>query len=147
MSHTLFSQKEIEYFMSQQLARVATASTSSEEKSFLQPDVVPVSFDFDGEFFYIRGTSILKSIIYKNVLKNDKVAIVIDDLGGVDPPNPRGIRIYGNANIVSRQGGYMDQNLQHHYIRISPKKKWSWGIEELMFANGRFNVRRATKKS
>jgi pyridoxamine 5'-phosphate oxidase family protein len=31
------------------------------------------------------------------------------------------------------------------YIRISPKKKWSWGIEEPVFVEGRFNVKRAKK--
>lgn len=146
MSHTLFSQKEIEYFMSQHLARIATASASSQ--NFLQPDVVSVRFDFDGEFFYIGETSFSKSTIYKNALKNNKVAIVIDDLGDVDPPSPRGIRIYGDANIVIRQDGNMDQtgHLGHHYIKISPRKKWSWGIEELMFVNGRFSVRRAPEK-
>jgi pyridoxamine 5'-phosphate oxidase family protein len=145
MSHTLISQKEIEYFMSQHLARIATASASSQKKSFLQPDVVSVRFDFDGEFFYIRETSFSKSTIYKNALKNNKVAIVIDDLGDVDPPSPRGIRIYGDANIAIRQDGYMDQpgHSEHTCIRIRPIKKWSWGIEELMFVNGTFNVRRA----
>jgi pyridoxamine 5'-phosphate oxidase family protein len=29
------------------------------------------------------------------------------------------------------------------YIRISPKKKWSWGIEEPVFIEGRFNLKRA----
>jgi len=51
MSCTLFSQKEIEYLMSLHLVRIATASVSSQKNRFSQPDVVPVGFDFDGEFF------------------------------------------------------------------------------------------------
>lgn len=51
MFHTLFSQKEIKYLMSHRLARIATASALSRESKFIQPDVVPVGFDFDGEFF------------------------------------------------------------------------------------------------
>jgi pyridoxamine 5'-phosphate oxidase family protein len=35
---------------------------------------------FDGEYFYVGGINILKSRKYKNVLKNNKVALVIDDL-------------------------------------------------------------------
>jgi pyridoxamine 5'-phosphate oxidase family protein len=31
------------------------------------------------------------------------------------------------------------------YIRISPKKKWSWGIDEPIFVEGRFNVKKAEK--
>jgi hypothetical protein len=51
--------------------------------------------------------NIQRSNKYKNFLRNNKVAIIIDDLGGVDPPGPRGI--YSSANTVVRQGEYMDQ--------------------------------------
>jgi pyridoxamine 5'-phosphate oxidase family protein len=148
MVNTFFSQKEIEYLKSQRLARIATASISSKEESgSIQPDVVPVGFDFDGEYFYVGGMNILKSTKYKNVLKNNKVAIIIDDLKNVDPWDPRGIRIYGIADVVTRQGGYMEStgHSNPQYIRISPKKKWSWGIEEPVFVEGRFNVKRAKR--
>ncbi|MFZ0203787.1 MAG: pyridoxamine 5'-phosphate oxidase family protein, partial [Nitrososphaeraceae archaeon] len=86
MSNALFSQKEVEYLKSQRLARVATAAiTSSETRKSVQPDVVPVGFDFDGDYFYVGGMNLLKSTKYKNVLQNNKVAIVIDDLKTVDP--------------------------------------------------------------
>jgi pyridoxamine 5'-phosphate oxidase family protein len=149
MVNTFFSQKEIEYLKSQRLARIATASVSSkeEESGSIQPDVVPVGFDFDGEYFYVGGMNILKSTKYKNVLKNNKAAIIIDDLKSVDPWDPRGIRIYGIADVVIRQGGYMEStdHSNPQYIRISPKKKWSWGIEEPVFVEGRFNVKRAKR--
>jgi PPOX class F420-dependent enzyme/OxyR family protein len=79
---TLFSQKEIEYIKSQRLPRIATAAaaSSSKERGFIQPDVVPIAFDFDGNYFYIGGMNILKSTKYKSMLKNNKVALVIDDL-------------------------------------------------------------------
>jgi pyridoxamine 5'-phosphate oxidase family protein len=148
MVNTFFSQKEIEYLKSQRLARIATASVSSkEEEGSIQPDVVPVGFDFDGEYFYVGGMNILKSTKYKNVLKNNKVAIIIDDLKSVDPWDPRGIRIYGIADVVTRQGGYMEStgHSNPQYIRISPKKKWSLGTEEPVFVEGRFNVKRAKR--
>ena len=149
MVNTFFSEKEIEYIKSQHLVRIATASVSSkeEENGSIQPDVVPVGFDFDGEYFYVGGMNIVKSKKYKNVLKNNKVAIVIDDLKSVDPWDPRGMKIYGIADIVTRQGGYMEStgHSNPQYIRISPKKKWSWGIEEPVFVEGRFTVKRAKK--
>lgn len=150
MVNRFFSEKEIEYLKSQRLARIATTSVSSkeeEENGSIQPDVVPVGFDFDGEYFYVGGMNIVKSKKYKNVLKNNKVAIVIDDLKSVDPWDPRGMKIYGIADIVTRQGGYMEStgHSNPQYIRISPKKKWSWGIEEPVFVEGRFNVKRAKK--
>ena len=90
MASTIFSQKEVEYIKSQRLARIATAATPSVasskeeqqrgEDTPIQPDVVPVGFDFDGDFFYIGGMNLVKSTKYKNVLKNSKAAIVIDDL-------------------------------------------------------------------
>jgi len=130
MVNVMFSEKEIEYLESQHIARIATAAVLSDGS--VQPDVVPVGFDFDGEYFYVGGMNILKSRKYKNVLKNNKVAIVIDDLRSVDPWDPRGIRMYGTANIVTRQSGYMEQtpHPQADYIRIKPEKKWSWGIDE-----------------
>ena len=148
MVNTIFSQKEVEYLKSQRLARIATASSvSSEEQGedgSIQPDVVPVGFDFDGEYFYVGGMNILKSTKYKNVLKNNKVALVIDDLKSVDPWDPRGIRIQGTADIVTRKGGYMEETGRPDptYIRIKPKKKWGWGIDEPVFVEGRFNVKR-----
>jgi len=133
MVNVLFSEKEIEYLKSQRIARIATVVGSSERS--VQPDVVPVGYDFDGQYFYVGGINILKSRKYKNVLKNNKVALVIDDLKTIDPWDPRGIRIYGTADIVTRQSGYMEQtpHPQADYIRIKPEKKWSWGIHEPVF--------------
>jgi pyridoxamine 5'-phosphate oxidase family protein len=130
MVNVMFSEKEIEYLKLQHIARIATAGVSPDGS--VQPDVVPVGFDFDGEYFYVGGLNILKSRKYKNVLKNNNVAIVIDDLRSVDPWDPRGIRMYGTADIVTRQSGYMEQtpHPQADYIRIKPEKKWSWGIDE-----------------
>jgi pyridoxamine 5'-phosphate oxidase family protein len=139
MTNTIFSQKEIEYIKSQRLARIATAATpsiaSSEEEqqrqgTSIQPDVVPVGFDFDDDYFYVGGMNLVKSTKYKNVLKNNKVAIVIDDLKSIDPWDPRGIKVYGTADIVTRHGGYMEETGHPNpsYIRVKPDKK---GVGEL----------------
>jgi pyridoxamine 5'-phosphate oxidase family protein len=132
MPDVIFSQKETEYLGSQRIARIATASL---REGIIQPDVVPVGFDFDGEYFYVSGMNLLKSTKYKNVQKNPRVALVVDDLKSVNPWEPRGIRIYGIADIVTRQDGYMQQT-DHpsiKYIRIRPLKKWSWGIDAPVF--------------
>ena len=110
MVNTFFSQKEIEYIKSQRLVRIATASVSSKEEGeqeSIQPDVVPVGFDFDEEYFYVGGMNILKSTNTK-IFWKIKVAIVINDLKIVDPWDPRGIKIYGTADVVNRPGGYME---------------------------------------
>ncbi len=132
MPDTMFSQKETDYLSSQPLARIATASSREDS---IQPDVVPVGFDFDGEYFYVSGMNLLKSTKYKNVQKNPIVALVVDDLKSMNPWEPRGIRIYGIADIVIRQDGYMRQtdHPSSTYIRIKPLKKWSWGIDAPVF--------------
>lgn len=79
MANGLFSQNEIDYLKSQRLARIATAAaTLSEDRGFVQPDVVPVGFDFGGDYFYVGVMNLLKSTKYQNVLRNNMVAIVID---------------------------------------------------------------------
>jgi len=102
----IFSQNEIDYLNTQRIARIATVSISSSSSEDgnrqVQPDVVPVGFDFDGKFLYVSGMNLLKSTKYKNVLKNRNVAVVIDDLKSIDPWDPRGIRIYGEADVVTR---------------------------------------------
>jgi pyridoxamine 5'-phosphate oxidase family protein len=72
----------MDYLKSQCLARVATAAatSSSEVRGSVQLDMVPVGFNFDGDYFYVSGMNLLKSTKYKIVLRNNKIAIVIDDL-------------------------------------------------------------------
>jgi pyridoxamine 5'-phosphate oxidase family protein len=36
--------------------------------------------------------NLLKSTLYRNVLKNNKVALVIDDMKSIDPWDPRGMK-------------------------------------------------------
>ncbi len=51
--------------------------------------------------------NILNSIKYKTILKNNKVALVIDDLKTVNPWDARDIRIYRIADTIDHQGGYV----------------------------------------
>ncbi len=129
MAKSIFTQKEIEYLKFQRLARIATAADSTQEQGSVQPDVVPVGFDFDGEYLYVGGMNLLKSTKFRNVLKNDKVAIVVDDLKSIDPWDPRGIRIYGIADIITRQGGCMDStdHPNPQYIRVKTQEEVELG--------------------
>jgi pyridoxamine 5'-phosphate oxidase family protein len=117
MIKSIFSGKEVEYIESQPVARIATAAEvwtgpdyRSEDNTSItvQPDVVPVGFYFDGEYFYIGGFNMPKSTKYKNVLRNSLVALVIDDLISIKPWQPRGIRVYGDAEITKRQGASLE---------------------------------------
>jgi len=129
----MFSDKEVDYLKSQKLARIATVSAKG------QPDVAPVSFEFDGQHIYVGGITMTTTLKYKNVLNgNKKIAIVFDDLEEVTPWRPRGIKIHGSAEIVERKG----QLGEGAYLRITPEKYWSWGIERPVFEDGKIIMKR-----
>jgi pyridoxamine 5'-phosphate oxidase family protein len=125
----MFTQKEIAYLNSQPLARLATVAPDG------QPDAAPVGFELDGQYLYIGGHNPTHTRKYRNLRAgNHKVALVVDDLESVQPWRPRGIRIYGTAEFVERQGRFGPGI----YMRITPVTSWSWGIEEPTFQGPKF---------
>jgi pyridoxamine 5'-phosphate oxidase family protein len=116
---SMFSEKETQYIKSQRLARIATVSPEE-----MQPDIVPVGFDFDGANFYIGGRNLLNTTKYKNVMKNNKVSLAIDDLKPSESWEPRGIKIYGTADVTGDHKGYLGRTT---YLKITPKKKMELG--------------------
>jgi pyridoxamine 5'-phosphate oxidase family protein len=116
-----FTEEEIAYLQTQRLARIATVSPNG------QPDVMPVGYQFDGSYLYVGGMNPVKTRKFRNVRAgNTKVALVIDDLVSVHPWTVRGLRIYGNADLVVRQEGQFGPG---HYLRITPTVSWSWNLE------------------
>ncbi|MFI5419376.1 MAG: pyridoxamine 5'-phosphate oxidase family protein [Nitrososphaerales archaeon] len=61
-----FSKEETKFLKESKLARLATVSPSG------QPHVVPISFEFDGVYFYFGGYYLTKSLKFKNIEKNNK---------------------------------------------------------------------------
>ena len=137
----MFSDKEIDYLRSQKLARIATVSKG------LQPDVAPVGYELEGDKFIIPSLDMEKTLKYKNIKNGSpKVALVIDDLESVNPWKPRGIKVYGAAEIVERTGRF-GEGL---YIEITPQRVWSWGIQRPLFDEDRkavFDVKGRSSKS
>jgi pyridoxamine 5'-phosphate oxidase family protein len=129
-----FSDEEIAYLRSQRLARIATVSADS------RPDVVPVGFEFDGTHVYVGGFDPAKTRKFRNVRAgNTHVALVVDDLVSADPWTPRYLRIYGNAELVERQGQFGPAT----YMQITPTTSWSFNLEGRPFTHaGEVNVRR-----
>ena len=110
-----FSEKESKYLKEQRLGRIATVSPD------IQPHVVPVAFEFDGSHFYFGGWNLEKSLKFRNIRQNNKVAFVVDDLVSVDPWRVSGVEIKGIAEINKRNG--------NEYVKITPLRKSSWGLE------------------
>jgi pyridoxamine 5'-phosphate oxidase family protein len=128
----LFTPAELHYIQSQPLARLATVAANG------QPDVAPVGFAFDGTAFFIGGRDVVSTRKYKNIIAgNAQVALAIDDLETVKPWKPRGIKIYGTAEVVENAPPFGGTAL-----RITPTKSWSWGLEGEVFQGGEFIIRR-----
>ena len=125
----MFTEKEIAYLKSQPLARLATVGLDG------QPDVAPVGFEFEAQHIFIGGHNPDNTRKYRNLRAgNHKIALVIDDLESIQPWKPRGIRIYGLAELVEREGRFGPGV----YMQITPAVSWSWGIEEPTFQGGKF---------
>lgn len=110
----IFTDGELEFLRSQRLARLATASKAGD------PDVSAVGFSVDGDTIVSGGLDLTKTIRYRHILENPQAAIVIDDVVGVDPWQPRGVKVRGEAALEDDGG--------RPRIRIRPRVVWSWGI-------------------
>jgi pyridoxamine 5'-phosphate oxidase family protein len=110
-----FSDAEATYLAENFIGRVATASPSG------QPHVVPVGYRFDGSTITFGGWNLARSLKYRNLMSNDKVAFVVDDIVSTKPWKVRGIEVRGKAEPAqSRDGVSM--------IRIIPLNIRSWGL-------------------
>jgi pyridoxamine 5'-phosphate oxidase family protein len=111
-----FTPAEIEYLGAQPLMRFASASLTG------RPDVAPVVYELDGDEILTSGFDITHTVRYRNIQRNPRVSVVVDDLASVDPWSPRGIKVIGNAVIEENEGSPR--------FRISPKVIISWAIND-----------------
>ena len=122
-----FTDEEITYLRSQPLARIATVAPDG------QPDLAPVGYEFDGTRFYVGGHDPAKTRKFRNVQAGSaKVALVIDDLVSTNPWTVRGMRVYGTAEVVERQGRFGPGP----YLRITPTISWRWNLAGRPFGQG-----------
>ncbi|MEY3265745.1 MAG: hypothetical protein RLY19_213 [Actinomycetota bacterium] len=111
-----FTTAELEYMKSQPLLRFATASPTG------SPDVAPVVYEVDGSDIVTAGFDITHTVRYRNIQKNPRATLVVDDLATVNPWSPRGIKIIGSAAIESVDGAPR--------FRITPEVIISWAIND-----------------
>jgi pyridoxamine 5'-phosphate oxidase family protein len=119
----MLSDAEVSYLKTQRLARIASASAKG------VPEVSPVGFEFDGEYFWVGSHSqeiFVGTRRYKNITEgNNRISLVVDDLLSVDPWRPRAIKVSGTAEVMDHDGIFGSGK----YIRITPEVTASWGIE------------------
>jgi pyridoxamine 5'-phosphate oxidase family protein len=121
---SVFSDAEIAYMQSQRLARLATSLNG-------QPHVVPLAFRYNPETdtIDVGGHDFAKRKKYRDVHRNPRVAIVIDDLASVDPWRPRMIEVRGEAEILPTGGEAVGRGFDPDMFRIRPRRIISIGLE------------------
>ena len=126
---SVFTKEEREYLLSGvRLGRLATIGSDG------TPHVVPTSFRYnpDHDTLDIGGHDFAKRKKYRDVLKNPKVAFVVDDIASVNPWRARGIEIRGEAKVLATGGTELMRGFSPEMFRITPKRIVSWGLEEQM---------------
>ena len=119
-----FTPAEIAYLQSQRLARIATVGQNG------QPHVVPLAFRYnpDTGTIDVGGHDFARRKKWRDVQKNPKVAIVVDDIASVQPWKVRGIEVRGTAEILMDGGQAIVPGFDPEMFRISPTRVVSWGI-------------------
>jgi len=130
---SVFAPEEIEYLNSQRLGRLATVGPDG------QPHVVPLAFRYNPEHdtIDISGHDFAKRKKWRDVQKNRKVALVVDDLASVQPWRPRGIEIRGEAELLQSGGKTVNSGFDDEMFRIKPKRIYTWGLVDGRWGSGR----------
>ncbi len=113
---------EIDYLQAQPLGRLATLQPDG------SPQVKPVGFRYNPELgtIDIVGFSMSASQKFRNVSRDGRAALVVDDIASTQPWRVRFLEIRGTAEAIASATGPDDASL----IRIHPIRVLSYGIEE-----------------
>lgn len=129
---TAFTPAEIEYLTSQPLGRFATVGKDG------RPHVMPVGVFYDpgtGTLVIGSAADMVASKKFRDARANPDVAVVVDDLAGVDPWTPRGVEVRGRAEAHLSGGAEVGKRLgagfpfHEAYLAIHPRRVIAWGID------------------
>lgn len=119
MSLSAFTAAELAYLRGERrLARVATVGKDG------TPHVVPVGMwthNSELDTIDVGGHDFDRTKKYRDVLRNRRAAIVVDDIASVSPWHVRGVEVRGRAEAVAQP---------QPLIRIHPDRVVSWGLGE-----------------
>jgi pyridoxamine 5'-phosphate oxidase family protein len=130
---SVFQDEEIEYLNSQLLGRLATVGPDG------QPHAVAVSFRYNAQLdtIDIGGHDFARRKKYRDVQRNPRVALIVDDMVSVNPWRPQGIEVRGEAEVLSSGGEALGPGFAPEMFRIRPQRIVSWGIMGNMVPAGR----------
>jgi len=123
---SVFTPAEIAFITHQPIGRIATVGPTG------KPHVVPVGFRYNPEqdSIDIGGMAgLTQRKHYRDLVRNQKVAFVIDDIPSLNPWTTRGIEIRGEAEILTSGGQTIQPFFGPDMIRIHPRRLLTWGVE------------------
>ena len=131
---SVFTDDERDYLSSGlRLGRLATVGPDG------MPHVVPTGFRYnqDHDTIDVGGHDFTKRKKYRDVVRNPKVAFVIDDIASVTPWRVRGIELRGEAEVLDTGGSELGPGFAPAMFRITPQRIVSWGLGGKTFYNAR----------
>ena len=122
---SVFTSAEVAYLRSQRLGRLATVGPDG------QPHVTPVGIHYNPELdtIDIGGHGFARRKKYRDVQRNPRVALVVDDLASISPWVVRGIEIRGEVETLESGGEALGPGFDPEMFRIRPRRVVSWGLE------------------
>lgn len=123
------SENERNYLNSQPLGRLATLAPDG------SPQSRPVGFFLNEALgtIDIGGHNLGHSQKFRNVQRDGRVTLVVDDLASIDPWAPRGIEIRGDAEALT-DADPPRPGFSTELIRIRPTRVLAWGLDSDAFA-------------
>ena len=114
---------EIAYLHEQRLGRLATIQPDG------SPQVKPVGFSYNADLgtIDVHGFRMSASQKFRNVSRDGRAALVVDDIVSTQPWRVRFLEIRGNAAAITDAA---DGTADASVIRIQPTRVLSFGIEE-----------------
>jgi pyridoxamine 5'-phosphate oxidase family protein len=114
-----FTDRELDYLSERRPERLGRIATVGKDDT---PHVVPVGWRFNRELdsIDVGGMNLARTKKFKDVRRNGRASIVIDELESIDPWRPRGIEVRGRAEAIEGE---------RPLIRIHPERIVSWGLE------------------
>ena len=121
-----FSQAELDYLRSQPLGRLATSRATASPTPYRS-----ASSTTGPTCTSAASTRSGPGSTATSRTGTPRSRFVIDDLASVQPWIPRYLRVYGEADLVEREGRFGPA----HYLRITPTVSWSFNLEGRPFTH------------
>jgi pyridoxamine 5'-phosphate oxidase family protein len=123
-----FKSHELDFLREADLGRLATIQPDG------TPQNSPVGFRYNEALgtIDIAGYRMSKSQKFRNIARNDKVALVVDDITSRNPWRVRCLEIRGTAEQaeIGPSLGAAGDELDTAIIRVTPKRVISFGIDD-----------------